>query len=236
MTNTKLVKTDSSPVDNFDKAFEKFYELYVLSLFQEKDLVVMNSGVKTNVPCWRSRFETQFRYQAYSLWIGYSLAIAAAFVSLCFGFSSIMFNGMASDIRFSKIMVTTRNASLDGLVKSYPGASLGGDPVPMPLETTRLRFGVIDNWATKQDEAFRRAEALKGNNGGYMGVVELDQWPKHTAFGLEDEVVPIGQGDVENSSSAIAGLEGTRGDNGRNIELRRRQTVPGSGLGVLYGA
>lgn len=217
------------PVPDFHHAFEAYYRDAVVSLLQEPFLEIADT---INTTCHRSQYQNQFVYQKRGLWIGYSLAIAAAFVAIIFGCFSIMYNGMTSDISFSKILVTTRNASLDGLVKSYPGVSLGGDPVPSPLEKTRLRFGVLDNWAMREEEASRRAEAMKI---GSMNIRQLDQWPKHTAFGLEDEVVMIGQTDVESSSSAIMGLEGLRGDRGEEIELRRRQTVPGSGLGVLPG-
>ncbi|TGZ78341.1 hypothetical protein EX30DRAFT_343242 [Ascodesmis nigricans] len=207
LSQTRLVNQQTSLLHpNIAHTFPNFYHEIVISLLQEPLLEIAENITTT---CNRTRMQNQFNYQRRGLWIGYALAMTAAFVAILFGASSILGNGMTSDITFSKIMVTTRNPSLDNLVRSYPGAALGGDPVPKALERQKLRFGVIENAYGKDGVAVATG-------------VEI----KHTAFGLVGEVGEIGQSDIERSMSGMSNS---------GIELRRRQFVPGSGLGVLPG-
>lgn len=113
---------------------------------------------------------------------------------------------MCSDTTFSKILVTTRNKTLDKLVMSYPGVALGGDPIPKELEHTQLRFGVIDF-----------------DQNGLMEPLLM----KHTAFGLAEETTTIRRKDVE---------EALELQDDREIELGNRGPYfPGAGLGALPG-
>lgn len=81
---------------------------------------------------------------------------------------------MCSDTTFSKILVTTRNPTLDKLVMSYPGVALGGDPMPKDLQNTQLRFGVISHSDADSDAPL-----------------------PHTAFGLQSETRRIHWEDVQ---------------------------------------
>jgi hypothetical protein len=88
-------------------------------------------------------------------------------------------NGVASSIYFSQIMVTTRNPTLDRL---SVGACLGGEPFPIDLRKTKLRFGVLN-----EDDVDHGAEVS-------------EQRIEHCAFGTEAETKPIIKG------KAYAGL------------------------------
>lgn len=113
---------------------------------------------------------------------------------------------MCSDTTFSKILVTTRNPTLDRLVTNYPGVSLGGDPAPKELERTQLRFGVVNHYA-----------------------VDNERTPlmKHTAFGLEKETEAINWEVAQEAHEAQK-----RSD----VELGSRGPFfNGSGLGALPG-
>ena len=112
---------------------------------------------------------------------------------------------MCSDTTFSKIMVTTRNPSLDKLIMSYPGVALGGDPMPKELERTELRFGVID-------VASGEIEPLL---------------VKHTAFGYEDETSLIDKRDVQKTLEQQQDSDIELGSRGNMFS--------GAGLGALPG-
>jgi len=113
----------------------------------------------STVECEKWRYENRFHYNRRSLWIGYAISIFVTLVFVIVGMHSIYINGITSDTLFSKVLVTTRNPTLDKLIKDHEGVCLGGDPFPETLEQTRLRFGIID----------------RGDGG------------THTAFGTEEE-------------------------------------------------
>ncbi|RPA97607.1 hypothetical protein L873DRAFT_1690012 [Choiromyces venosus 120613-1] len=163
-----LNQTTSFTMPNFKGEFQKFFEEIVLSLLSEPFLEI---GTTEVVPCKMTRFENIFRYEMQGLWVGYAISAAVALMSIIAGGVSIYWNGITSDTLFSKILVTTRNRTLDKLVKRYEGVCLGGDPFPRELEQTQLRFGVIDERETDDDRT------------------------KHAAFGTVDETIPILRGD-----------------------------------------
>jgi len=124
-------------------------------------------ALNTTVECKKWRYENRFHYNRKSLWVGYAISIFATLVFVIVGMHSIYLNGITSDTLFSKVLVTTRNPTLDNLVEKHEGVCLGGDPFPEELEKTRLRFGIID----------------RGDGG------------THTAFGTESETtVMVGAG------------------------------------------
>jgi hypothetical protein len=102
-------------------------------------------------------------------------------------------------------MVTTRNPTLDQIVKSYPGASLGADPMPKQLEKLQLRFGVVD-------------------------TDEESPLLKHTAFGLPEETTILEDGQREYNQSEIE-LSKRSVQMGRGGAF----TASGLGLGYIPG-
>lgn len=164
ITQTKLIDVATAyPLADLKQQFENLFEEIVISLLSEDYLEI---SARDTVACEMSRYQNNFRYQRTSLWIGYAFSIAFAAASLVVGGFSVVANGITSDTTFSKILVTTRNRTLDRLVTAYEGVCLGGDPFPEELEDTELMFGVID--------------------GGER---------KHAAFGTASEVIPIRRGD-----------------------------------------
>ena len=174
ITTTSLSKsrllnnTNSFAVKNFHDEFQNFFQEIILTLLSEPFLEI---GTTANVTCIRKRYENIFHYEMQGLWIGYAISSAVALLSIVTGFVSIYWNGITSDTLFSKILVTTRNRTLDKLVKQYEGVCLGGDPFPRELEQMQLRFGVIDERETDDDRT------------------------KHAAFGTVEETIPILPGD-----------------------------------------
>lgn len=79
------------------------------------------------------------------------------------GFAALAMNGVASDMSFSTVLLTTRNPSLDRLAA---GGCIGGRPLPAELGKLRLRFGEV------------MAETSEDGVG-------------HTAMGVEGEVSQI---------------------------------------------
>ena len=122
---------------------------------------------QVTVPCVRERYRNVYVYHPEELWIGYAIVVAVTFVSLIVGGLAIVQNGVSSDTLFSRIMVTTRNPTIDRL---SVGACLGGDPFPADLRRTKLRFGVL----------------LEADPSG----AEFDK-VEHCAFGTEGETKKI---------------------------------------------
>lgn len=174
VTSTSLSKSrllnqsTSFTVPDFKAEFQKYFEEIILTLLSEPYLEI---GATENVTCRQTRFENIFFYEVQGLWIGYAISSAVALLSIITGCVSIYWNGITSDTLFSKILVTTRNRTLDKLVKQYEGVCLGGDPFPRELKETQLRFGVIDERETDDDRT------------------------KHAAFGTVEETIPILRGD-----------------------------------------
>ena len=137
--------------------------------------------------------------------LGYAIAIAVSLCSIITGIIALWSNGFCSDTTFSKIMVTTRNPTLDKLVRSYPGVALGGDPMPKELEKTQLRFGVN--------------QKPSGEEGTPLLM--------HTAFGLAKETGPINRHDVQKALKVRTDSEIELGNRG--------MFFPGTGLAGLPG-
>ncbi|CAZ84010.1 unnamed protein product [Tuber melanosporum] len=169
LSQSRLLSQETSfTVKNFKDEFQNFFQEIVLTLLSEPFLEI---GAYEEVPCRMTRFENIFFYEMQGLWVGYAISAAIALLSITAGGVSIYWNGITSDTLFSKILVTTRNRTLDKLVKQYEGVCLGGDPFPRELEQTQLRFGVIDERETDDDRT------------------------KHAAFGTVEETIPILRGD-----------------------------------------
>jgi hypothetical protein len=125
-------------VPDLQTQLQSFYEDIILSLLSNPRLLVVSNE---STPCTKSRRLTVFRYRASDLWAGYATVIAVTLIFVAIGLITLLENGIASDTGFSRIMVTTRNPTLDSL---SVGACLGGDPFPAELKKTKLRFGVLD--------------------------------------------------------------------------------------------
>jgi hypothetical protein len=98
---------------------------------------------------------------------------------LLFGAFTIRQDGTTFSTGFSRILVTTRNTTLDDISR---GACLGNDPFPMELMHTRLKFGVL---ADGSDPEITH-DGYQGP-GNYQGLA-------HCAFGVVSEVGPIKKG------------------------------------------
>jgi hypothetical protein len=180
ISETRLLESSTSyPVPNFIEEVQSFFEDMIITLLSEPYLVIAS---KESVPCNKTRRQNVYVYHAEGLWVGYAFAVCIAFVSIFIGAWSIFQNGVSSDIQFSRILVTTRNPTLDRL---SVGACLGGDPFPKELTQTKLRFGVL-----LEDDV----------REGPLGRVE------HCTFGAAGEVKEI----VKNGT--YAGLKKWRKD------------------------
>lgn len=169
VSETRLIDQRTSyPVPDLMEQIQGVYEDMLVTLMSEPHLVV---AANTSVPCLKSRSVNVFRYHLYSLWIGYSISIFIAAAFLVVGGYSMWENGVASDTMFSRIMVTTRNPTLDHLSN---GACLGNDPFPVELRRTKLRFGV-----------------LLEDDSEYAGAGGVEERLEHCAFGTEGETKPI---------------------------------------------
>ncbi|PVI03515.1 hypothetical protein DM02DRAFT_244909 [Periconia macrospinosa] len=180
----------SYPIPDLQFKVQEVFEDIIITLLSEPFLVVRD---KASVPCMKSRSVNVFVYHREGLWVGYAFAV---FVTLCFlgvGAWSIFQNGVASDTLFSRIMVTTRNPTLDQL---SVGACLGGDPFPKELTNTKMRFGVLKEENPREGpfgvvgHCCFGAEPEVGDimkNGVYAGLREYRKdWEKRKGLGEEE--------------------------------------------------
>jgi hypothetical protein len=138
LSETRLANSSTSyPLVDLKTEMQDLFEEMLITLLSEPNLVAAQTQ---NVPCQKSRTMMVYVYYMQSLWIGYAIVIAITFSFVLVGAWSLYKNGVASDVLFSRIMVTTRNPTLDHL---SVGACLGGDPFPKDLTKTKLRFGVL---------------------------------------------------------------------------------------------
>ncbi|KAH6614010.1 hypothetical protein C7974DRAFT_68531 [Boeremia exigua] len=188
ISETRLMDGRTSyPQRNLMAAVQSLFEDMLLTLLSEPTLVAAETQA---VECVKSRLMIVYIYLPRSLWIGYAMAVAVTLASILIGSWAIYQNGVASDTLFSRILVTTRNPTLDHL---SVGACLGGDPFPKELRETKLRFGVL-----LEDEP----------REGPLGRVE------HCCFGTRGETSNIVKG------NNYAGLKRYRGEQGSREEKR----------------
>ena len=177
LSMTNLVDPKSSyTVTDLIEGVRKLYEDIIITLMSSGRLVI---SANETVPCVLRRYENRFNYYQANLWIGYSIVVAVTLACIVVGAMALRSNGIASDTLFSRILVTTRNPTLDHLSR---GACLGSDPFPKELEQTKLRFGA---W----------------HEGGVHGVEGLNisglgGTPGHCAFGTIHETTEIVKGGV----------------------------------------
>ena len=168
VTKTRLVGVDSQPKKNFGKVLEDFFADLVLSLYSAPDMLAVDDQ---ELLVDRTQWQSSFVYVPKRLWTCYAPVIFVTLVILLFGMFTIWEDGTTFSTGFSRILVTTRNTTLDDISR---GACLGNDPFPMELMHTRLKFGVLS----------------EGSENEHMGTEGF----QHCAFGVVSEVAPIRKG------------------------------------------
>lgn len=143
-------------------AIEELAHNVTLSLLSISDL-------ETKTTTEASTTRLVYKYSRRPLVLSYAGAAAAGLFCLLVGLVALWKNGIASDVSFSRVLVTTRNPTLDKL--SY-GECLGGDPYPRYLRKTKLKFGEL--WRKENDTGVEVA---------------------HAGFGVEAEVVRLKKGE-----------------------------------------
>jgi hypothetical protein len=173
ITSTRLISNSSdTPLEDLQKHLQNFYADMILSLFSAPPLLVVSNET---VVVSTSRTLSTFIYNPRKLWACYAPVAFLVFVFLIMGALTIYEDGTTFSVGFSRIMVTTRNTTLDDISR---GACLGNDPFPEELMHTRLKFGVLNE---------------SGHEHEYMGLDGL-QGVGHCAFGVPSEVTPIQRG------------------------------------------
>lgn len=173
ITMTRLVSNSSGvPLSNLPELLQDFYADMILSLFSAPHMLVVAED-RVNID-W-GRFKSTFIYNASKLWACYTPVIFFVLAFLLVGAWTIFQDGTTFSVGFSRIMVTTRNSTLDEISR---GACLGNDPFPVELMYTRLKFGVLHEG---------------GHEHEYMGLEGL-QGVGHCAFGVPSELSPIHRG------------------------------------------
>jgi hypothetical protein len=169
---TRLVSNlTNTPVGDLSTQIQAFYSDAILSLFSSPQMaVVSEESIMVN----RTRYQSTFVYDAKKLWACYAPVILMTFIILLFGAWTIWQDGTTFSVGFSRIMVTTRNQTIDDISR---GACLGNNPFPDELMSTQLQFGVLNEYS--------EIEVL-----GMNGLSEVG----HCAFGVPSELSPIVKG------------------------------------------
>jgi hypothetical protein len=166
ISETRLMDGRTSyPQPDLMSAVQSLFEDMLLTLLSEPTLVAAET---IPVPCIKSRTIIVYVYLPRSLWIGYAIAVATTLFSVVVGSLAIYQNGVASDTLFSRILVTTRNPTLDQL---SVGACLGGDPFPKELRKTKLRFGVLVEEEPRDGPLGRVEHCCFGTRGETRDIV-----------------------------------------------------------------
>lgn len=168
ITKTRLVMPNVHPKENLTHELESFYTDLVLSIFSTPEMLVVAN--ETSI-VKRTQVHSSFIYVPLRLWQCYAPVVFISLLILAFGAWTIWEDGTTFSVGFSRILVTTRNTTLDHISR---GACLGNDPFPLELMHTRLRFGAV------------------GVENGVDGLQPLG--PGHCAFGVDSEVAPIERG------------------------------------------
>lgn len=172
ISDTRLIdQRISYPVPDLMAQIQSVYEDMILTLLSEPHLVIADN---VTVPCTKERAVNVYKYHPEGLWFGYAAVVFVAGVFLVVGGVSMYSNGVASDTLFSRIMVTTRNPTIDHL---SVGACLGSDPFPEELRRTKLRFGVL----------LEEADEAEVYGGGGLGIGKIE----HVSFGTVGETKKI---------------------------------------------
>jgi hypothetical protein len=168
ITKTRLVQPNVHPKENLTQELESFYTDLVMSIFSASDMLVITNETRL---VHRTQIHSSFIYVPIRLWQCYAPVVFITLLILAFGAWTIWEDGTTFSVGFSRILVTTRNATLDHISR---GACLGNDPFPLELMHTQLRFGAVGG-------------ASEGDGLGPQG-------PGHCAFGVDSEVAPIQRG------------------------------------------
>ena len=81
-----------------------------------------------------------YEYDRQNLIISYSIALLFTILSLCLGFYSLRYNGVAHSNSFTALLATTGNPDLHSLARGY---SLGALPLDKEMLGMKVRFGAL---------------------------------------------------------------------------------------------
>lgn len=200
---TNLVnQTTAFPVQNLDTMIQKLHQDILINLWGAQKLIISS---EQKVECKKSRYTNVFKYYEKNLWIGYSIVVVVTLAAIIVGGLALRSNGISSDTLFSRILVTTRNPTLDHLSR---GACLGSDPFPRELEETKLRFGV---W---------HEGGVSGITG--LGLSGMDGKPGHCAFGTIHETTEIVKGGLY-AGLNVDGRKWEYGVQGRSFDMDEKK-------------
>jgi len=75
--------------------------------------------VNQNVPAVSTFRPVIYAYDAVTLWEGYACAIGITMIGVIVGGYMLYRNGVAGEMTFSQVLVTTRNPTLDKICEGY---------------------------------------------------------------------------------------------------------------------
>lgn len=108
-----------------------------ISLLAETSLYLYDTNA---TQCEVTTYFNRWTYSPEALWPAYAAVLWVCTIGLGLGLLSIYMNGCSSEMSFSRVMCTTRNAVLD---QAAIGSRFGHHPLPPELEKLRLQFGEL---------------------------------------------------------------------------------------------
>jgi hypothetical protein len=140
LAGTSLFESDiysfATPKRDLRKQFEVLHQNLTLSLLSNKEL---RPYTKVATECLQSVSRNIYKYEPRVLLASYGAVILVTIIALTLGLIAMIHNGVPSDTTFSRIMLTTRNTTLDKLAR---GQGLG-EPTKELLKT-KIKFGVVE--------------------------------------------------------------------------------------------
>ena len=98
--------------------------------------------IQTSVPATITSYPVVYVYSSVALWQIYSTALGFTLIAVMLGSFMLYTTGVAGELSFSQILVTTRNPTLD---KISEGAGRGGKYITDRVQKVKVRYGRLDS-------------------------------------------------------------------------------------------
>jgi hypothetical protein len=98
--------------------------------------------IQTSVPATITSYPVVYVYSSVALWQIYATALGFTSIAVMLGSFMLYTTGVAGELSFSQILVTTRNPTLD---KISEGAGRGGKYITDRVQKVKVRYGRLDS-------------------------------------------------------------------------------------------
>lgn len=97
--------------------------------------------IQTLVPATFTSYPAVYAYSHVALWQIYATSLGFTLICVTLGCLMLYRNGVAGELSFTQVLVTTRNPTLD---KISEGAGLGGKYITDQVQKVKVRYGRLE--------------------------------------------------------------------------------------------